>query len=143
MKWLSFLIVSLLLSCGSTKEKINVSSSDPRDILKAVLGDVNQESDEYTIMDARIEKNILVLSIRYSGGCTSTQGSLIGNQNIMKSMPPKRSMKFILKKEGACRKMNEEQFVIDIQDLAYKKEKGSEIILLLDGFDTPLKYIYN
>lgn len=129
-----------LFSCGTSK----VKNDEIEDRFKsAEFGDLASESEDYKVMDVRIERNRLILTITFSGGCTSTEGKLIANESIMKSMPPKRAMKFILKKEGACRKMNQEQFIFNIANLAYKQEKGSEIILLLEGYDTPLKFVYH
>lgn len=127
-----------ILACSNTSKVLTSYTNSE----KALLGDTKVETADYTIQDARIEKNQLILIVNFSGGCESFKGQLIGSKFLMKSLPPKRPVKFILKKNGDCREFKTEQFVYDISNLAYKKEDGSEVVLLVEGFEKPLSYVY-
>jgi len=133
------LLVFILCSCGVKKDS---SSTEVNHINKASFGDMKKETADYTIKWARIDGNKLIMMVTFSGGCIKYSTELVGSEFIMKSLPPKRSIKLILKKEGDCRELKEIELVFDISEFTYKKENGSEIILLLRGFDTPLPYIY-
>ena len=138
MKSVLLVSISILISCG-TSSKLDGNSK----VKLAHIGDTNQKTDSYTIENARIEKNQLILTVNFSGGCEGFEGDLIGSNYLIKSFPAKRPIKFILQKEGECREFKSEQFVFDIKELAYKQEKDSEIILLLDGYEQPLSYVFH
>jgi hypothetical protein len=133
----------LLLSCGSVKKGVDHMIPEADVMGLAHFGNLNTESDTYTIKSVRIEENKMILQVEFSGGCINFIPDMIGSEFLMKSLPPKRNIKFVLKKEGECRELKNKQFVFDISDFAYKKEKGSEIILLLENYNKPLCYIYN
>lgn len=136
---LALFIIITITACGTKKAATSVKEEV---VGLASLGDVKQESDSYTIKSARIDGNNLILNVSFSGGCINYIPDLIGSEFIMKSLPPKRPIKFILKKEGECRELKEKEFVFDISSFAYKTEQGSEIILLLKEWDEPLVYVY-
>jgi len=93
MKIVSILAVAaLLFACNTTKEVLDV---DPIDVKMAQIGDVNQESAQTTITGVSLEGNILSLDVEYSGGCKDHSFELVGSAMIMKSMPPKRTVKLV------------------------------------------------
>lgn len=141
MKLLSILAVSaLLFACNNTKEVLEI---DPIDVKKAQIGDVTQESAETTIKSAKLEGNILTLSVEYSGGCNDHSFELIGSEAVMKSMPPKRSVKLVHNSNGdSCRELLSETIKFDIRALAFAQTTGSEIVLMLDGYKQSISYIY-
>lgn len=136
------ILIPLLMGCATSKE-VKVQSDSKIEAKKAKLGNIKVESADYEIKSVRLQGNILHIQITFSGGCVSFSADLIGSEFIMKSMPAKRPVKLILEKEGNCRELKEEEFAFDISELAYKKEKGSEIILLLQGYSEPIKYVFD
>lgn len=141
MKLLAILAVStLLFACNNTKEVLDI---DPINVKKAQLGDVTQESAETTITSVKLEGNILTLGVEYSGGCKDHSFEFIGSEAVMKSMPPKRSVKLVHNSNGdTCRELVSENIKFDIRALAYAEKTGSEIVLMLDGYKESISYIY-
>jgi hypothetical protein len=141
MKLLSILAVSaILFSCNNTKEVLDI---EPINIKKAQLGDVTQESDPLTINSAVLEGHVLTLEVEYSGGCQDHSYELYGSEAVMKSMPPKRSIKLVHNSNGDnCRELITETIKFNIQDLAAGESSGSEIILLLEGTKESISYVY-
>ena len=100
-------------------------------------------SDAIKILDAKINKNQLLLNISYSGGCENHSFKIIGDLLLSKSLPPIRSVKLIhYGNNDACKKLIIENLVIDISDLAYKKEDGSEIYLSINGWTEKIHYVF-
>lgn len=141
MKLFSILALSVVLfSCNNTKEVLEI---DPIDVKKAQLGDVTQESDPITINSAVLDGHILTLEVEYSGGCQDHAYELYGSEAVMKSMPPKRSVKLVHKSNGDnCRELVTETIKFNIQNLAASQSSGSEIVLLLEGTKESISYVY-
>ncbi|NVK63948.1 MAG: hypothetical protein HWE22_05145 [Flavobacteriales bacterium] len=141
MKIVSILAVAaLLFACNTTKEVLEV---DPIDVKMAQIGDVNQESASTTITGVTLEGNILSLEVEYSGGCTDHSFELVGSPMIMKSLPPKRTVKLVHNSnDDTCREWVSETIKFNIKALAVTETSGNEITLLLDGVKEPISYIY-
>ena len=141
MKLFSILAVSaLLFACNNTKEVLAI---DPIDVKNAQIGDVMQESAQTTITGVKLEGNILTLNVEYSGGCQDHSFEFVGSAAIMKSLPPKRSVKLVHNSNGdTCRELVTETIKFDISTLAVTETSGSEITLLLDGVKDPISYVY-
>ena len=140
--------VCLILSCKSKQnigsEKVETEiSTDETDItnkeysdinVKAKIGDTKIESSSVQILKSSIDGNLLTLKIGYSGGCTEHSFEFIGSEMIAKSLPPIRNVRLIHHSNGeTCRIYIERKLVIDLRDLAYEKEPGSQIKLNISG----------
>lgn len=151
-------VTCLLFACGSganLESGSNVTNDDSTDELdtleviiqpaykvKAVIGDY-MESDPVDILSASIEGNTLNLVVSYSGNCTEHTFEFIGSPVVMKSLPPKRTVKLIHHAASdSCEARVNQKIEIDISDLAYLQETGNEIILLLSGYKGELHFIY-
>jgi len=100
-------------------------------------------SDPIKILDAKIIKNQLILSVSYSGGCEKHNFKITGDSSISKSLPPIRSVELFHFANGdACKKLIIEELIIDLSELAYKQEEGSEIYLSLNGWDQKISYVF-
>ncbi len=144
MGYIQIIIVAVLLfSCGTKKEAEIGGVLNDQKTHVATISHVNHSTDNYRIKSARIEKNLMILQVEFSGGCQGFVPKLEGSNAVLKSFPPKRGVQFVLNKQGDCRELKSEEFIFDISNLAYKKEEGSEIILLLDTYDQPLTYVYH
>ncbi len=132
----------LLFACGSTKNVTSEEQTEPAHDV-ATFGDVTQQSDPVTVLNATINGNILSIEVSYSGGCQDHEFNLTGSIAIMKSLPPKRAIKLMHNSnEETCRELITETLTYDIRKFAATETSGSEIILLLDGYKEPLRYIY-
>ena len=157
MKFIAlFFFASIIFSCKT--QKVNKQcflkkkkKEQTETTLKAIIIDSSSDStkkennsDAIKILDAKINKNQLLLNISYSGGCEKHSFKIIGDLLLSKSLPPIRSVKLIhYGNNDACKKLIIENLVIDISDLAYKKEDGSEIYLSLDGWGERITYVFN
>lgn len=112
--------------------------------IKASLEGKKWISDPIEINSVEIIGNFMHLSVKYSGGCVDRVFQMIGSSSLSKSFPPKRSVQLVFPHvEDECTKNIEQKIVVDISELAHRKEKGSEIILNLMGWDKEIKYVYN
>ncbi|PWL27150.1 MAG: hypothetical protein DCO96_12500 [Fluviicola sp. XM-24bin1] len=110
---------------------------------KAKLGEVARKSDYYEIASAKIEGTLLLMTINYSGGCAAHEFEFIGSPGVSKSLPPQRSVILVHDNgEDMCEGWVQREIEIDITEMAYKQERGSEIILNLQGYDEPLKFVF-
>ncbi len=114
-------------------------------IIDSTLDTTKKESNSYAfkILDAKIIGNYLHLNISYSGGCEKHSFKINGDLQLSKSLPPIRSVNLIhYGNNDACKKLIIENLVIDISDLAYKKEDGSEIYLSINGWTEKIHYVF-
>ena len=112
-------------------------------IENAILGEFPIQTDSIDILSIVIKQNNLLIKIGYAGGCEKHSFSLIGNKYISKSLPPIR--RIILKHEAnndQCKAYITEELKINIEELAYKKVSGSQIILKLDGWKDRIMYTF-
>lgn len=146
----SISIIALLLSCGSTKEveivkeeTVQEEIKPQRNIpVKATIGEF-KESDHVVINAVRIVGNTLFLDVSYSGGCKEHRFEFIGSPVILKTLPPKRSVQLYHdSNEDVCRELVTNTIEIDLKELTYQPIAGSEIVLLLKGWDDPITYIF-
>ena len=146
-------VLAVFLSCASTKEitlskeDMVVAETDPNSDItikkkKAKIG-AFMESDHLDIESVILKDNSLFIAVSFSGGCKEHDLELIGNPVIMKSLPPKRAVQLYHNSNGdSCRSLVNEVLEIDISNLAYNQTPGSEIILVLEGWEEEIKYIF-
>ena len=159
MKLFTLLLAgTLLYSCASTEKVITDEVSDTIEVamdtvedakpernvmIKAEIGDLTVESDMYDIESAKIVGNSLFMVVTFSGGCAEHKFKFVGSPMIMKSLPPKRSVKLIHDKNGDyCRSLVTKTLEIDLTNIAHEQTSGSELVLLLDGYKGELNYTY-
>ena len=130
----------LLISCANTK---NIFIKKEKNIYKkAELGKYPSQSDKVDILDVKISGNIMTLKIGYSGGCKNHEFSIIGSQMISKSLPPIRNIQLIHdSNDDNCENYITQNLEYDISHFAYNK--GSDIILKLNGWKERIVYTYN
>ena len=150
MKSIYFSILLLtVLGCASEKDMTSkkelseTSSGKQNNRIKAILGEKKTISAPIQISGVAIEGNTMLIDLSYSGGCGEHSFEMIGSLMMAKSLPPIRTVHLIhITTEDKCKKLIMTQIKVDISDLAFKKEKGSEIYLALDGWGEKIKYVF-
>ena len=151
-----FIGICVLFACktkrnSETESSVNAAPVSETEItnrdypslnIDAVIGDLSVESKNVQILKSKIEGNNLILKIGYSGGCTTHEFEFIGSPMISKSLPPIRSVRLIHLTDDTCREYIERELVIDLKELAYKKEAGSQIKLNVGANEGQLLYTY-
>lgn len=156
MKFLTFLTVGILLfACGTKKnstkneQKDTITSVVQPDLetmkIKATIGKFVKESDAIiSINSVEINGNTLFIDVSYGGGCKEHEFEVVGSEMIAKSLPPIRGIQLVHHSNGDnCRAIVRKRLEIDIKDLAYQQEKGSEIYLTLEGWEERILYTFN
>lgn len=143
--------VLLLFSCASKKNAENESkkgnmAENGLDIIKvkATTGQFAKASDPITSIDTVfIEGNTMYIDLTYGGGCKDHEFQLIGSLAIAKSYPPIRGIQLVHKaNEDNCRALVRKRLEVNIEEIAYQQEEGSEIYLSLEGWKERIKYTY-
>ena len=151
MKSLSILaLIAIFFGCDSTKtiietetiETIDTGKPERNVMIKAGIGEFT-DSEPVTIKNVRLEGNTLFIDITIIAGCGVHNFKLTGSPAIMKSNPPKRSVKIIheVPREECSDSVNK-ILEVDISALATSQTSGSTIYLLLDGWDEEIKYVF-
>jgi len=151
MKSLSILaLIAIFFGCDSTKKIIETETIETIDtgkpernvMIKAGIGEFT-DSEPVTIKNVRLEGNTLFIDITIIAGCGVHNFKLTGSPAIMKSNPPKRSVKIIheVPREECSDSVNK-ILEVDISALATSQTSGSTIYLLLDGWDEEIKYVF-
>ncbi|MBB78007.1 MAG: hypothetical protein CL844_03275 [Crocinitomicaceae bacterium] len=144
-----YLFISLfciVISCATPKKNSDkttvIEKNQNYRKIKAKIGELNN-SDPFDIKNIEMQNNTLLISLSYTGGCGEHSFEMIGSESLLKTNPPKRKVKLIHKNhEDYCKKIINEEISVFISDLSCTKMKGAETILLLDGWDKEIKYIY-
>ena len=112
-------------------------------IENAILGEFPIQTDSIDILSVVIKENNLLIKIGYAGGCENHSFSLIGNKYISKSLPPiRRVMLGHDSNNDQCKELITRKIKFNIEEFAYKKVSGSQIILKLDGWKDRIIYTF-
>ena len=165
MKSILFILIAIItFSCGNSKkatsevikpdastiaiDQENQVPTTPQEnsqknvMVKSTIGSF-KESDAFSIQDVQIKGNTLLLTITYGGGCADHQFEFIGSPMIMKSMPPIRSVQLIHDAANdKCKALVTQTIEIDLKEIAYSPTPGSELMLMLKGWDKKINYTY-
>lgn len=156
MKLVAYAFIGLLaISCGTKKnantEEVSTDKNGTMpttmDIVKvtAEIGTLEKDvvSDPITIDAVEIRMNIMYIDVTYSGGCEKHEFRVVGSPMISKSMPAIRSVQLVHNANGdSCREQKKVKLEVYIDELAYKKEAGSEIFLTVENWKERLLYSY-
>lgn len=136
-----FLLFCLLAGCATkkgteknqTKMTSNEQTSEDNQSIKAVIGHQVKDSDPIMGIDSiYMDGNYLIVALRYGGGCKEHTFGVVGSEMIAKSYPPIRAIQIVHRaNEDHCRAIKDTTLQVDMTDLAYKQEVGSEIYYTL------------
>lgn len=92
-------------------------------------------SDPFQLIDARIEGKMLKVDVEYGGGCGPADFELVWSGMLMKSLPPKASVKILLKDNDPCKALITKTVCFDISSVY-----TGECTILLKDFRGVLQY---
>lgn len=156
MKIAVLLSVSILFfACGAKKSATETTAETstnssypkyPHEIIKvkAQTGQFVKESDPLMSIDTvEIRGNIMYIDVTYGGGCEKHDFEVIGSLAIAKSYPPIRALQLVHHANGdKCRAIKKAKLEVNIEDIAYQKENGSEIYYTLEGWNDRIYHKY-
>jgi len=96
-------------------------------------------SDEFEYVDAQIENNCLVLTIRYGVGCSEVQTQLVG-KNTISVESSSLQLKFVLTDHDDCEKLITEKFYFDLTPIQLKDK--NRVSIKLENWQQELIYQY-
>ena len=139
-------VFGLMISCSNAKElepdvETDINTPQEENVIDGILvTDMGAySSDPLGILNVVVEKDLMRVTVKYSGGCQEHGFELVGLKMISKSIPPQRSIKIFHTANGDdCRELIEETIVFDISTFAIG---NGEVTLHLDGWGTPLSYL--
>lgn len=163
--YLLMAIGSILISCGTAKETTTEVIEESTEVVTEVIESASEETqasmkpekntmikaqigemkdgDPIQIEGVRREGNTLFLDVSYGGGCGEHSFEMNGSMAVMKSMPPQRAVKLThTNHEDYCKAIVRKTIEVDISELSDVKQKGSTIILLLDGWKERIEYTF-
>jgi hypothetical protein len=102
------------------------------------------ESAPYEIKNIFIDANLLYVTVQYQGSCSGKDVvEMIGDEIISDQMIPVRKVKLAIRSEDtSCKEYRNRTFVINIRELAAKKERDFETDLQIYGWRTKLRYVF-
>lgn len=135
-----------LLGCNAGKKPIASTDEKPKApavSCPAMLIDADRYqtvSDPFDFRRVTISGNCLEIDVQYGGGCGEEEFVLVWDDKVKKSDPPVATLKLLLKDEDRCKKLELASLTYDLSPL--KKHLGStgQIKVVLDGYDTLLRY---
>ena len=100
MKRLLILVLPLmgLFAC---QEVVNPDGCEA--MIRSNLKYQNAKSDDFDLVEARIEDDCLLITVRYGGGCGEVDFDLIANEGESLSLPPQIQMRLVLDDNDNCK----------------------------------------
>jgi hypothetical protein len=133
----------IFFSCKHTEPIANGTNTNEQ---SAYLSDVlvNDDFDDiFNVLDVFIHENNMSLVVSYGGGCGTHEFQLAGLSGVVKTFPPKRDVQLLHNgNNDLCKMLITDTITFNIENLSNDKKPGSEIILNLKGWDTPISYTY-
>lgn len=140
------ILAAIGIGIASCKQTEPIIENNENDTNTAYLSDVisnDDYNDQYTILDVAINKNTMNLVVSYGGGCSTHEFQLAGSTEVLESYPPKRNIQLLHNgNNDLCKMLITDTISFNIENLSNNKKAGSEIILNLKGWDSPISYVY-
>ena len=148
-----FLFMALLLvqckkekhvaqSAGNGASKGSITKVELPRIKVQADGGANEASDNFTLNDARIVGDTLIVDVSFGGGCKEHDFELYSNGMWMKSLPPKMAIRLVHRAhEDNCRAYLTQTRKFLLTDARYNGQK--QVVILLDAGGEPRSISYN
>ncbi len=134
------ILVIFIIFTGCTKEKNDPQVCCSQQVIISENQYGETETENLTINNAEIIGNCLKINFSASG-CSgnSWDVKLIASEAIMKSNPPKRTLKLSLRNEEFCEAYITKELAFDLSNL---QDDGDSIWILIANYDEELLYQY-
>ena len=111
--------------------------------LPRFAADLDLESDEFAVQDARVEGDILTLVVGYSGGCEVHQFTLLVSLAATRSIPPQHGLKLVHESNGdACEAFITSELHFDLSPLKSRYSDLGGVAFRLEGVEGFLNYVF-
>lgn len=147
MQLFKFTLLFIFLSLISCKDRLTSNSDDkdnndskcPNNIILNEEIFINTKTDDYQIVDVRIEDNCLLIDFHYSGGCGEIKYQLIAKE-IYNQYQNYHELRFILEDNDPCEAWLFKTSSFNISSL--KNKDNNSINLKLENFSSIINYTY-
>ncbi|MEL7530206.1 MAG: hypothetical protein AAFN10_02800 [Bacteroidota bacterium] len=97
-------------------------------------------SDDFELVEARIEDDCLLITVRYGGGCGEVDFDLIAIEGETLSLPPQIPMRLVLDDNDNCEALITDEIGFDVSEI---KNSGSGTHMFkLEGLSEMIEYSY-
>ena len=104
-------------------------------------------TDDYTLNNATIDEDTLMINVSYSGGCEKHEMTLVASESFLESFPVQLPVSLAHNANGdACEAWLTEDYNFDLTPIktmyqeGYRQEAGTIILRLKDAPNTDLVY---
>lgn len=156
MKYLVLIIITIsLMGCNCKKTTTSSDDtesidgiSDPTDAVKATILDQNfippKGNAAFEVLEAKVDGDILIIKVTYSGGCEAHDFTAYFNGIYMKSQPPKAGIFIKHDNNGDnCRELITEELKFTLDELKYPgKDSDYTVMIGINNYNEYLEYSY-
>lgn len=101
------------------------------------------EGDGYELVEAKIEDNLLILTVSYSGGCEPHEFALWALRPFEKSLPPRHQLFLRHRANGdLCEAYITRELRFDLNPFRRLHPEGGNVALVLEGVEEALEFAF-
>jgi hypothetical protein len=102
------------------------------------------DSDPYEIKNIFVDANLLYVTVQYQGSCSGKDVvEMIGSEVLSDHQVPVRKVKLAIRSQDAnCTEYRNRTFIINVRELAAKKERDFETDLQILGWRSKVRYVF-
>jgi hypothetical protein len=152
MRWLLLLPLFLLVGCSTrraasasdetTKTEVPAETDVFEAFKKALREEYGTESDPFTLLDARVEGDSLLVRLQFGGGFREHRFGLFSVGPATKSLPRQQSLLMMHDSKGDMgRALITEDRAFDLKP--YRDPLHHVVMIRLDGWPDGLDYTYS
>ena len=131
------LLLPLLMASCQRNHADEISNETPDDIEMQAGGSADA-TDPFELLEAKIEGDSLLLSVRYGGGCSEHVFDLEAGP-MLKSLPPKQIISIAHDANGDnCRALIQRTIAFDLS--AYRGSPRGGTVIVVDGKELIYEY---
>ena len=140
-KRLLVLCVPLMVACSDSD---NATGLEPNDTLLLVDGvGVDAKSDPFDVGSVRIVGDVLMIEVRYGGGCAEHSFTLLDTGIATKSIPPQHRLRLVHDGRGdTCEAYLTRELFFDISPLRKLYSSLDRVVILIEGIEGSTLYTF-
>lgn len=128
-----------LLGLFACQERIDAEECE--EVIRNSSRYENEKSDDFKLIEARLDADCLLITVRYGGGCGGADFSLIAIEGERFSLPPQIPMRLLLDDNDNCEALITEEIGFDLRPLQGEGGEGLHM-LDLEGLNEMIEYRY-